>query len=106
MNYIWMNVNDSLPKDGTIILMYIPSWVVLYTGYYSDGNWFDADGMCIELNILPTHWMSIEPPTTITHIDIPRMSIALSSESVIVPDGVSREETRQLIISHVLDVNV
>jgi len=60
----WISVDDRLPEEGTIVLIYVKSWGdVLYTGYLNhDDGWHDADGELLLGFNAPTHWANLPQP--------------------------------------------
>lgn len=63
MSNRWINVNDQMPEDGLIVLIFVPSapneqvWLGWFDGLY----WVWCDGA--DVNQTVTHWqLRPEPP--------------------------------------------
>jgi hypothetical protein len=66
----WISAN-SQPTQGDLVLIYVPSWGdMLYTGYYGEGVWHDADGDLLIGHNKPTYWIPLTAAIqNIPHID-------------------------------------
>lgn len=57
----WISVNNKLPDDDTIVIVYVPGsgepvWLAYFSG--EDASWrFVEGGTCY-----PTHWMELPAP--------------------------------------------